>query len=246
MLPFAITLEPTTASPPDAELRALAHHIVEAHAGAPDAAGWMRTSDGALFRLAGRELTFTRTSPQLCTLIFEAALRTNAYVMAAEGAYFTPVVVKGASGETPGKWGRPQTASTPKALCNRLDLLQADWDRSIRQAQKAGILGLDLQPVEPPSDPGSEPRLDLDPTGIAARCDDIGERFVANQPWKIIHKVVTRNPQVGVVWRADIEHEDGYISRQTCWMRPGRKGLMTSNRPLEMFDPTKTLGPLRP
>jgi len=113
--------------------------------------------------------------------------------------------------------------------------------------QSNSALGPTEQPREPPPDPGTEPRLTTDPTGVAAHCEAVQQTF-AKSGWKIVRRVVSRNAQFGVVWRADVAmpRYGSELSRVICWRIPGRAGYSISVRPLEMFDPSASIPPLAP
>jgi hypothetical protein len=110
-----------------------------------------------------------------------------------------------------------------------------------------GRAGTDLD-LGPPPDPGSEPRLAADPSGVAAGCDEIGKSF-SKHGERILRVVVSQNRQYGVVWRADLATQgrnepDG---RLLCW-REGRgpDGFHIGSWPLQMFNPRQTIAPLQP
>jgi hypothetical protein len=108
-------------------------------------------------------------------------------------------------------------------------------------------LGPDGRPLGPPPSPGSEPRLDLDQTGVVAHCDQVGQTF-ETRGFKIVRKLVSQNSKYGVVWRADLAAPGDVqaVSRLICWKIPGGSGYSLIDRPLEMFDPSASIPPLTP
>jgi len=95
--------------------------------------------------------------------------------------------------------------------------------------------------------PGAEMRLTTDPAGVVAHCDQT-EQELAKRGMKVIRKVVSQNPQYGVVWRADIAvaGDSSTPFRMTCWRIPGRPDYSFFLRPLQMFDPSESIPPLGP
>ena len=109
-------------------------------------------------------------------------------------------------------------------------------------------MGSNEEILEPPAEPGNEPRLGDDSSGVTARCRDVEKSF-AKDGFTIVRTVISQNPRWGVVWRADMVSREYPTAptRVICWRRSGRmKGVTFSTRPLEMFDATQSVGPLEP
>ena len=115
--------------------------------------------------------------------------------------------------------------------------------------RREGVIGVDDQPLEPPPNPGTEPRLSRDTSGVAAKCEAQGRKMASRPGWTFVRSVVTRNAQWGVVWRADIAPQADRATwfRDSCWGVTGIRGdegISFSSRPLEMFDQSKNIKPL--
>jgi hypothetical protein len=117
----------------------------------------------------------------------------------------------------------------------------------MRVSQSDDTLAPDGHPLGPPPSPGSEPRLDTDPTGVVAHCDMVGQAL-EKRGMKVVHKLVSQNSKYGVVWRADMTAPGDVqaVSRLICWKIPGRSDYSFIDRPLEMFDPSASVPPLSP
>lgn len=246
-MPFQVYLSPTTASPPAAQIQADVRAAVAADGGRFDRDGaTVVTSDGLRITLGGDDEHFLvdQLSPSFCRIVFNAARRSNSTVDRG-GSDVTPLKMKGSSGATRYIRMRTDLIADPIALCARLGRDLQDWNRFISDAQASGTLGPDEQPLEPPPSPGTEPRLTSDPTGVAAHCGEV-EQTLAKHGVKVIRQVLSRNPQYGVVWRADVTMPgfSGEPSRLICWRRPGRADYSVVDRPLQMFDPSASVPPL--
>ena len=113
---------------------------------------------------------------------------------------------------------------------------------SDNQANGAGPL-----PPGPPPSPGMEARLTEDSAEVAPGCRATETAF-AKRGWTILRKVVSRNTQYGVVWRADMTNprSPDMPWRLVCWVAPGDAGATLITRPLEMFDGSEAVAPLAP
>jgi len=243
-MPFQVYLSPTTASPPEAQVQADVRAAIVADGGRFEPDGvTVLTSDGLRITLGDDEqFLIDKLSPSFCRIVFNAAQRSNSTVERG-GADLTPLQMRGSSGATRYVGLRMDPIADPVALCARLGRDLQDWNRLMREGQSSGQLGRDGQLLEPPPTPGAEPRLTADPTGVAAHCDQVQATF-AKQGWTVVRKVVSQNPQYGVVWRADITIPGaGEPSRVICWKTPGH-GFFIVDRPLQMFDPTASIPPL--
>jgi hypothetical protein len=246
-MPFSIEFMPTTATAPPPALQPALQTVVAAKAQqiTKDGETW-RTGDGAAFRLADNVISLKRLSPGLCSIVFDAAQQTNSYI-AMNGSDATPLKMKDSKGETPADLPKALTIESAPELCTRLRVNLRAWNRFVREARADGTLGQDEQPLEPPADPGTEVRLANDTTGVAAHCEKAFGDMNARLGWKRLRTVISQNPQWGVVWRTDTAPDDdpGSVFRDTCWRRPRHHGIAFSTRPLDMFDPAASIGPLK-
>lgn len=208
----------------------------------------MVTSDGLRIALGGDDEHFLidQLSPSFCRIVFNAAQRSNSTVERG-GSDLAPLQMKGSSGEARAIGMRTDPIADPMALCARLGRDLQAWNSFISEAQSSGELGPDGQLLQPPPEPGTEARLTTDPTGVAAHCDEVRQAF-EKRGWKIVRKVVSRNPRYGVVWRADVTAPGypGDPSRLICWRIPGRADYSILDRPLQMFDRSASIPPLGP
>ncbi len=117
----------------------------------------------------------------------------------------------------------------------------------MRVSQNDDTLGPEGQPLGPPPSPGSEPRLNTDQTGVVAHCDVVGQAL-EKRGMKVLRKLVSRNSEYGVVWRADMSAPGDVHaqSRLICWKIPGRSDFSFVDRPLEMLGPSDSIPPLSP
>jgi hypothetical protein len=246
-MPFSILFMPTTATPPSPA----APHAVQtsistnARQVGEDGETW-RTPDGAIFRLNDNTLSLKRLNPGLCKIMFDAARLTNSY-LAMNGSEATPLVMRGSKGETPEDLPKAITIENAPTLCVRLHIGLRAWNHFVRSAQASGLLGPDEQPLEPPADPGAEPRLADDSSSVVAHCEMAFRDMNKRLAWTTLRVVISRNPQWGVVWRADVAPSDDPDStfRNICWRRRGHPGIALETRPLMMFDPAQSIGPLK-
>jgi hypothetical protein len=246
---FTISLEPTTASPPHAQIENRARTVLS-QGGAADADGFLHSADGVKFRFDDDSIQLDTLSPGMCRLIFEAAARTNTYISNI-GSDLGPLKVKGAAGRAPPELGRAHVMATPAALCVVLNRRLDEWVRSEKQMQAEGVLGPNDELLQPPADPGTEVRVAIAASDVARQCDAAQRGMFAHVGWTIKTVVVSQSPKWGVVWRADVTTKQypATLSRETCWSVSGPDGkpaLRTSWRPLEMFNPAETVGPLKP
>lgn len=114
-------------------------------------------------------------------------------------------------------------------------------------AQSDGGSGPDAPLLGPPPSPGTEPRLTKDSTGVANHCLVVDQEL-AKRGLKTVRQIISRNPQYGVVWRADLAGPGGDdpTTRLTCWKAPGGAGYSVLLHPLQMFDPSQSISPLAP
>ncbi len=89
--------------------------------------------------------------------------------------------------------------------------------------------------------------MNADQTGVVAHCDMVGQAL-EKRGMKVLRKLVSRNSEYGVVWRADMSAPGDVRaqSRLICWKIPGRSDYSFVDRPLEMLDPSDSIPPLSP
>jgi len=112
-----------------------------------------------------------------------------------------------------------------------------------------GRPGTDID-LGPPPDPGNEPRLAADPSGVAAGCSQLMKPF-NERGEKILRVVISQNRRYGVVWRADsaMGGRSEPDERLLCWRSNdghSSDGFHLVARPLEMFNPRQSIAPLQP
>jgi hypothetical protein len=251
-MPFQVSLTPTTASPAEAIVHTEVRAAVLAEGARIAADGvTIRTADGVRFRLVrdGDNFLLDRISPSVCRIIFNAAHHTNSMVDRG-GSDVVPLMMAGSKGKPRYMDIQTEVIANPQTLCVRLQRNLSDWQSFVRREQADGMMGPNEEILEPPADPGTETRVTDDRSGVPAECRK-GQEVFAKSGWKILHSSVSRNPEWGVVWRADTvtrEYPD-ILTRVVCWRMRGHHGpggLVVSDRPLEMFDPTKSVKPLKP
>jgi len=247
---FEVFLMPTTASPASAQVEVEVRKAIPAEGGALDADGaGARAADGIRFTVGdGGAFGIDQLSPGLCRIIFRAALRTNSVVVRG-GADATPLKMKGAKGAIRGFRVRADPIASPQSLCVRLDRDLVAWNRFMSAEQAEGAMDRNQEPLEPPGSPRTEPRLSSDPSGVVAQCLASANPLTTKAGWTIERTVVSQNPQYGVVWRADVVTRDhpNIPSRVICWRLSGERAggkVMFEVRPLQMFDPSQSVGPL--
>ncbi len=254
-MPFQAYLMPTTASPDRTHVAAEVRAAILAHDGAIAADGvTVRTREGIRVTLGrdGDAFLFDQLAPSLCQIIFDAALRTNSTIDRG-GSDVIPLKVKGSTG-VPRYADETDVQTDPienaNALCMRLKRNLHDWRRTIRDMQIQGLMGQDEELLEPPPAPGTEPVVTADTTGVADHCQAMAKDMTAKYGWTFDPVVISRNPRWGVVWRADsvMPESPEYRFRRICWQIPHPQGgvkYMLEDRPLDMFDPTQSVGPLQ-
>lgn len=247
---FELFLMPTTASPAPARVQAEVRRVIAAEGGALDANGASaRTADGTRFTVGDGDGAFgiDQLSPGLCRIIFSVALRTNSVVVSGGGA--SPLKMKGEKGAIRDFPMRTDLMSSPESLCVRLNGDLIAWTRFMSEEQAEGAMDRNQQPLEPPALPGTEPRLTTDPSGVVKQCLESANPLTLTAGWTFKPIVVSQNPQYDVVWRADVVTRDHphTPSRVICWRLPGERAggkVMFEVRPLQMFDPSQSVGPL--
>jgi hypothetical protein len=245
-MPFAILLIPADVEAPPPAYEAAVEASVQANGG-HIGPGWVvRLPDGGEFAFGTHDFRLKALSPDVCKVIFDAALRTNTYITnGGGGSDLVPLKVKGSTLEVLSSLGRAEEASNPGALCARLSVRLSHWNSFVRNQRAEGMMDGKEEFLEPPRAPGTEPRLPPDPSGIAARCL-ASQESLSKVGWKIVRSVVSQNAQFGVVWRADVETPYSQDPmRVVCWKATGRHGrLVVISGPLEMLDPSQTVGQL--
>lgn len=246
-MPFDITLLTDDLKPhPSYQMEVEA--ASRAHGGTIGKRGVIRLPDGGDFHFDFHDFWPKKLTGTFCQIVFDVARKTNTYVTNA-GSEVTPIKVHGVTLKTETDMGTAVLIATPAALCDALQGRLTRWNVEMGKLRAQGVIGADDQPLEPPPDPGSEPRLAVDTTGMVARCEKSARRMASELKWKVVRTIVSQNPKWGIVWRADIAPRADPQSwmRDMCW-RPrqatGKTEFSMSSRPLEMFDPTKSIKPL--
>lgn len=241
---FSIMLMPADVTGRSPPYETAIEQAVQANDGQRAADGAVRLRDGGQFVFAYNQFRTERLSPALCRVVFDAALRSNTYVDTG-GSELAPLKVEGSTLEIPADLGRAVPVASADALCVKLRARLAGWNRDMERLQHDGVIDADGRPLEPPADPGTEPRVSNDP--LIAECDRTVGAMASQPGWKLVRRIATRNPQWGVVWRADIASgaDPATLMRESCWRGPtGKKGLRFSSMPLKSFDPSSDLEPL--
>lgn len=240
-MPFDILLTRDLHTPPPRYLTVV-ESAVRANGGRLAPNGFVRLSDGGKFIFKADKFWPDRLTPGVCRVIFDVALHTNSYVTA--GSDPGPMKMKGTSIEIP-DLGPPYFVSDPAALCTRLEASLARWNSDMSRLRAEGTIGADDEPLEPPPDPGTEPRVTDDASGLAAACETDARKLSSGLNWPIIRHVVARSPKWGVVWRADVapQRDASTWFRDTCWRGP-KGGITFASQPLEMFDKSQSIKPL--
>ncbi len=247
-MPFDITLMPADVEAALPPYQASIEAAVRANGGRIGPGDVVRLADGGEFVVGSRGFSPKKLSQGVCRVIFDAALASNTYVDT-DGSDVTPLKIKGSALETPPEVGPSVVVENPRALCARLQGRFARWNREMGRLRAEGVIGPDDQPLEPPPAPGEEPRLTNDLSGVASKCEALSRKLASDLGWRFVRGLVTQNAQWGVVWRADIapEADPKTWTRESCW-RPRRAKahgqVSFSTRPLQMFDETKSVGPL--
>jgi|GEM_PF-2985104 len=247
---FAIMLMPADVSAPPPHYKMAIERSVQENGGQLAPHGLVRLSDGGQFVFKNDDFWLERITLDVCRVVFDAALRTNTYVTnGGSGSDLAPLKVKGSTLRIPPDLGPAVVVADPDLLCAKLQSRRAHWIRDMGRLRREGVIGADEQPLEPPPDPGTEPRLSNDPSGVAAKCETFTRKTASELGWKFVRSMVTRNTQWGVVWRADVAPEvnpDTWF-RDSCWSVQGAHGkdaVSMSSRPLMMFDKTQSIKPL--
>ena len=126
---FDVFLIGSSASPPEArfgqEVRAA---IVASGGHAPSDEGVMQAADGAEFELFGGSMFALRgMSPSICTVIFRAAKRTNAYIVVTGEDGLPSLKVKGTTGVAPKGMGSIKVVADPQTLCAVMEHGYQGW-----------------------------------------------------------------------------------------------------------------------
>ncbi|HXC57375.1 MAG TPA: hypothetical protein VNU97_18895 [Rhizomicrobium sp.] len=249
-MPFAIMLMPADVSAPPPHYKIAIERAVQANGGRLGPHGVVRLADGGQLIFENSEFWLKQLTPGICRVVFDTALRTNTYVSnGGSGSDLVPLKLKGSTLKTPPDLGRAVVVANPVVLCTKLQSRLTHWNQETERLRREGVIGADDQPLEPPPDPGTEPRLSGDPSGIAARCEASTRERTFRLGWKFVRGMITQNAQWGIVWRADVAPETDPATwfRDSCWRVPGthgKGGISISSRPLMMFDKTKNTKPL--
>jgi hypothetical protein len=204
--------------------------------------------DGGQFVFSDSNFWIDRLTPDVCRVLFDAALRTNNYLDGGgSGSDLVPVKVRGSTLKTPAEFGPPVIVENSNVLCATLQVRLTHWNQDMARMRRERIIDANGQMLEPPPDPGKELRLSTDASGVAAECGSFARKFASGLRWKLMGTMLTWNAQWGVVWRADFapEPDPAMWFRETCWREPGKKGgIHISDSPLNMFDKSQSVRPL--
>jgi len=181
--------------------------------------------------LSGNVVTLNRISPIVCKIVFNATVATNTRLTNLDLPELSLVM----NGEADQAFvDRSEPVQDAARLCARL-----------KQVSRAWMTAMATPPPElmsaPSGDPGEEEVLDADPTGVAARCEEILDQITRHASRRIVRRMVSRNLTVGVVLRADIQAGDDPTSTQRdwCWQSPETGKLVVS----VAFNPPRPLPP---
>ncbi len=250
-MPFAIELmvaNPADLHTPLPYYSMAIEQSVRANGGHLTPRGVVSLADGGQFIFENNDFWPKRLTPDVCRVVFDAALHTNTYVDTG-GSDVAPLKVKGSTLKTPTDMGPAVVVANSDVLCTILQSRLTRRNQDMGQLRREGVIGADDQPLEPPPSPGTETRLSSDPSGLAVECEADERKMASRLGWKFVRSMVTRNAQWGVVWRADIapEADPATWFRESCWRATGnhgKGGISMSSRPLRMFDASQDIKPL--
>ena len=249
-MPLLVYFLPTTASPPEAQITLDVRTAIGRDGASLGPDGMtLVTTDGAKVAVDGRLENFQieALSPSLCRILFDAALAANATIDRG-GSDLTPLQMAGARGHTRYIRMRVDRIATPDALCARLSIDLAEWNKFVSQSQAAGTMDAAGQMLAPPPDPGDEPRVASDGAAVATRCEAEGAAYASSSGERVVRAVATQSSQFGVVWRADVEWKRfNDTFRLVCWQpksTDGSSNIVVEHYPMTMFDPSLSAHPL--
>jgi len=248
-MPLIVFLSPTTASPPAEQVVRDIRQALAAEDARIDGDGvtLITTDNAAVQQVKGHAAWFVadRLSPSFCRILFRSALKANA-VVGAGGSDRTPLIMAGSKARLPYRGVKTELVADPKALCHRLSGALLAWDRVVEDAQARGLLGPEAQRLgEPPTEPGLEPPVRDDASGVAKRCQSMAEENSRRGGWKIVSSSVSRNARFGVVWRSD-EMTAGSPEpdrRTLCWRSWADGAYLLAERPLGAPDAAPSATP---
>jgi hypothetical protein len=244
---FVFMLMPANVSAPPPSYELVIERIVRANGAQLGPHGDVRLADGGQFVFKKGDFYTGRLTRDVCRIAFYVALQTNTYITnGGGGSDLIPLKVKGSTLKIPPDLGPPTVVANPAALCDELQTRLAHWNEEMARLKREKVIDDNDQPLEPPPDPGAEPRLSSDPSGMSVKCEAYTKREATELGWKFVHSTITQNTRWGIVWRADIapSADPDTWFRDSCWHVPGKIGFSMSSRPLEMFDKTQDIKPL--
>ena len=240
---FAILLLPADLNVPLPQYKTAIEQAVRVNGGRLVSRNVVQLADGGQFTFENEEFWPARLTNGVCRVIFDVALHTGTLVTnGGSGADMAPLKVKGSTVTSPPDLEPSVPVANPDALCAELQRRLTGWNRDMGRLRREGVIGVDDQPLAPPLDPGTEPRMWNDTSGIASACEANARKTVSRLGWKFVRSIVTRNEHWGVVWRADVAPrvtDRGSWFRDSCWRVRGTRGeggLSMSSRPLMMFN----------
>ena len=103
-------------------------------------------------------------------------------------------------------------------------------------------LPAELPPMPPDAPQADEVVVDDPNDSVVVNCAKYADAFKRIET--ITKVVVTRSKKWGTIWRADVS-ATGYnppiLSRIVCWNSGPGRAISVEHRPLEMFDPSKSI-----
>jgi len=238
---FPIDLMATAPTPTQDQIEQTAGTILRGGAGDPF--GRMTKPDGGVFDFDDGTIWVQRLSPDTCDAVFKAARATDTFLNVGVGDY-APMQIKGSRAKPPRVFGKAVLISNPAALCSTL---RKDMSRRpvVKPDPYDDYVSTDDLSARPPPEPGAEPRLTHDPSGVAAQCETETRNEMAGAHWAVNRTLVSQNPTWGVVWRADLWPDHVKLGmRIVCWRNRATGKLARSKQPLEAWGPFPALAPL--
>ena len=126
---FDVFLIGSTASPPEAQMERAVRAAIHVTTGrSADGDGVMQAADGAEFELFGGGMfALHGLTPSICTVIFRAAQRTNAFVVVTGAEGLPTLKIKGTPGRGPKDIGPIKLVADSQALCSVLNQGYSGW-----------------------------------------------------------------------------------------------------------------------
>lgn len=120
--------------------------------------------------------------------------------------------------------------------------VQDEWRSSLNERLVSPTTVL---PVVTPGAPEPNETQSTEPGDpVATKCATLEEKLVKDLNWTIITVRITHSQKWGTIWRADIA-PPGDINDPSIWYRTACSEHSVVHRPLEMFDPSQSIPPLK-